>query len=523
LQKSRLINHVATPSPSILIVGGGLAGAFCALKLAPRPVTILAPSKIGVGGSSFWAQGGIAAAVEEGDTAEIHAADTVKAGAGIVDEAIALAMAREAAERVDDLAAFGVPFDRSAHGLFSPSREAAHTHRRVVRVKGDAAGRAIMETLAKQIENTLSVEVVEDFAAQEIIMRDGRAIGVRARHHSSGLVREFHCDALVLATGGVGHLYRVTTNPIEARGVGLAIAARAGALISDAEFVQFHPTAIDIGADPAPLATESLRGEGATIVDREGRRFMAAIDPAAELAPRDIVARGVFASIAAGRGAFLDAREAVGLEFPARFPTVYASCLAAGVDPVVTPIPIAPAAHYHMGGVWADARGRTSIAGLWAAGEVASTGVHGANRLASNSLLEAIVFAARIAEDIVTSALVVHALGSTRETDLAAGDDSALVEELRDVMAMKVGVIRDGASLQDAVRTIQGIEAAANDVETRNMATAALLIATAALARCESRGAHFRSDFPQPVAALARRSQMTLADARLIAREATSQ
>ena len=197
----------------------------------------------------------------------------------------------------------------------------------------------------------------------------------------------------MLATGGIGHLYRVTTNPNEACGVGLAIAARAGALIADAEFVQFHPTAIDIGVDPAPLATESLRGEGAIIVDRDGRRFLADIDPAAELAPRDIVARGVFASIAAGKGAFLDARAAVGAEFAARFPTVYASCIAAAIDPVTTPIPIAPAAHYHMGGVATDARGRTWLAGLWAAGEVASTGVHGANRLASNSLLEALVFA----------------------------------------------------------------------------------------------------------------------------------
>jgi L-aspartate oxidase len=521
--KSRSIERrVTSVSPSILIVGGGLAGAFCALKLAPRPVTILAPSKIGVGGSSFWAQGGIAAAVDEGDAPEIHAADTIKAGAGIVDEAIAFDMAQEAAARVDDLAAFGVPFDRSALGLFTPSREAAHSHRRIVRVKGDAAGRAIMETLAKQIENTPSVNVIEGFAAQEIIMENGRAAGVRARD-GSGCVREFRCDALVLATGGVGHLYRVTTNPIEARGIGVAIAANAGALISDAEFVQFHPTAIDIGRDPAPLATESLRGEGAIIIDRDGRRFLSAIDPAAELAPRDIVARGVFASIAAGKGAFLDAREAVGEEFPARFPTVYASCMAAGVDPVTTPIPIAPAAHYHMGGVWTDARGRTSLSGLWAAGEVASTGVHGANRLASNSLLEAIVFAARIAADIASRPVAARESAPIRHTDMTAGDDSVLIEQLRDVMAMKVGVIRDRAHLEEAVRDIGHIEAAAVDIETRNMATTALLIATAALARRESRGAHFRSDFPTPVAALAQRSRMTLADARFIAAESAAQ
>src|SRR6185437_9325050 len=206
--------------------------------------------------------------------------------------------------------------------------------------------------------------------------------------------------AVVLATGGIGHLYAATTNPSEASGQGLAIAARAGAVIADPEFVQFHPTAIMVGRDPAPLATEALRGEGATLINEAGERFMLSAHPLAELAPRDIVARGVFAEISAGRGAFLDAREALGARFAEKFPTVYASCLTAGLDPAKQPIPIAPAAHYHMGGVAVDARGRTSLRGLWAGGEVASTGAHGANRLASNSLLEAVVYAARIAEDI---------------------------------------------------------------------------------------------------------------------------
>lgn len=506
----------ASPPP-ILIVGGGLAGVFCALKLAPQRVAILAPAEIGASGSSFWAQGGIAAAVEEGDAPEIHASDTVAAGAGIVDEKIALGMAREARARIEDLSAMGVPFDRSSLGLFTPSREAAHSHRRIVRVKGDAAGRAVMEALARQVAKTPTIEVVAGFAAQELLMRDGRAVGVRARH-TSGIVRDFHCSALVLATGGIGHLYRVTTNPLEARGVGLAIAARAGALISDAEFVQFHPTAIDVGADPAPLATESLRGEGATIIDKEGRRFLTEIDPAAELAPRDIVARGVFASIAAGKGAFLDARAAVGADFPTRFPTVFASCVAAGLDPRTTPIPIAPAAHYHMGGVWTDERGKTSLDGLWAVGEVAATGVHGANRLASNSLLEAIVFAARIAEDILASPLATNN-DTPSEASLATGDDAALIEELRDMMSSNVGVVRNGEDLQSAVKRLLGIEAEATDIETQNMATTALLIASAALARRESRGAHFRLDYPETVAALAHRSRMTLADARNIAAE----
>jgi len=300
------------------------------------------------------------------------------------------------------------------------------------------------------------------------------------------------------------------------------MAARAGALIADAEFVQFHPTAIDVDADPAPLATEALRGEGAVIVDRNGRRFLLDVDPAAELAPRDIVARGVFASIRAGNGAFLDARAAVGAAFASRFPNVYASCMAAGVDPVTSPIPIAPAAHYHMGGVWTGATGRASLDGLWAIGEVASTGVHGANRLASNSLLEAVVFGARAAADIAASELPDRdrRLPPDRLERSAHDHDFAVVEELRDLMSANVGVIRDGAGLAGAMKAIRRLQARTGDIEIFNMLTTALMITAAAYARRESRGAHFRSDHPAPDAAYARRSQMTLADALRVAMEA---
>jgi len=509
-------------SAPILIIGGGLAGAFCALKLAPHPVIILAPSGVVASGSSWWAQGGIAAAVEEGDTPDIHAADTVAAGGGLVDAAVALGMAQEARARVEDLAALGAPFDRSTQGLFAPSREAAHTHRRIVRVKGDAAGRAIMETLARRIEETPSITVVERFSAQELIVQNGAVAGVWARG-DDGRLRAFPCGALVLATGGLGHLYRVTTNPVEARGVGLAMAARAGATIADAEFVQFHPTAIDIGADPAPLATESLRGEGATLIDRAGRRFMQDIDPAAELAPRDIVARGVFASIARGDGAFLDARAAVGVAFPERFPTVYASCIAAGIDPLTQAIPIAPAAHYHMGGVATDARGRTSLAGLWAIGEVACTGVHGANRLASNSLLEAVVFAARAAQDIAAAPLPDIRFAAPDRADAPPRDlDVAIIDELRDLMSANVGVIRDGARLSGALHALDRLTARAHGLEVQNMLTTARLVTAAAYARKESRGAQFRSDFPCADPAQARRSFLTLAEARRIGVDATT-
>jgi L-aspartate oxidase len=342
--------------------------------------------------------------------------------------------------------------------------------------------------------------------------------------HACGRIRDIPCAALALATGGIGYFYRVMTNSVEAKGVGVAMAARAGAIIADAEFVQFHPTAIDIDRDPAPLATESLRGEGATIVDRDGRRFLLDIHPQAELAPRDIVARGVFASIRAGRGAFLDASAAIGAAFPERFPTVYASCMAAGIDPVTRPIPIAPAAHYHMGGVWTDNNGRTSVDGLWALGEVASTGVHGANRLASNSLLEAIVFGARVAADIAAAPLSDFGLTlpAERKEHESRDRDLAIVEELRDLMSANVGVIREAAGLTGAIRAIRRMSTRTNDIEIANMMTTALMIATSALARRESRGAHFRSDYPEPAAAFAHRSRMTLADALRIADEVGS-
>ena len=489
---------------SIVIIGGGLAGLFCALKLAPTPVTVLAPHGVGPAASSFWAQGGIAAAVEEADTPEIHAADTTLAGAGLVDKAMALGMAREARARVEDLLAFGVPFDRGDAGLLAPSREAAHTHRRIVRVKGDGAGRAIMDALAAAASHTASIRIVEGEIARRIVMQNGRAVGVMTRD-AKGEASFFPASALVLATGGIGRLYRVTTNPPESCGEGVAMAAEAGALIADAEFVQFHPTAIDVGEDPAPLATEALRGEGAIIVDRKGGRFLLDVDPLGELAPRDIVARAIFAAIARGDGAFLDARQAVGQAFPERFPNVFARCMAAGVDPRSAPIPIAPAAHYHMGGVWTDARGRSSVPGLWAAGEVASTGVHGANRLASNSLLEAVVFAARIAQDVAALHPATPAAFDPPPPDPPA-PQATLIEELRATMSRDVGVIRDATGLARAIRTILRLRREAADEATRAMLTTSLCIACAAYSRRESRGAHFRADFPKADPAQAKRS-----------------
>jgi L-aspartate oxidase len=507
----------------VVIVGGGLAGLFCALKLSPRPVTVVTGAPIGEGASSAWAQGGIAAAIGPGDTVESHVADTIAAGDGLVDVKAAEGIVGEAAERIHDLLAYGVPFDRDLDGVLKLSREAAHSERRIVRVGGDRAGSAIMQALVAAVRKTPSIRILEGYVAEQL-RSDGRFVtGIVVRDRRGGLSARMLLTtrAVVLASGGVGGLYEVTTNPSEARGEGLAMAARAGALIADAEFVQFHPTALDAGLDPAPLATEALRGEGAVIVDKAGKRFLLDLHPDGELAPRDIVARGVHEARISGRGAFLDCTKAVGARFSEKFPTVHAACMKAGIDPVRQPIPIAPAAHYHMGGIHVDGAGRSSLDGLWACGEVAATGAHGANRLASNSLLEAVVFAARIADDIhglLPNHKLVAWSGEDGDEALAeAQGQTELMSRVRQTMSRHVGVVRDADGLCKALRIFADIESEARDPQLRNALIAARMIAAAALMREESRGGHQRSDYPQTNPALARRRFTTLAECDLIA------
>jgi len=502
----------------VVIVGGGLAGLFCALKLAPRPITVISAAPLGLGASTAWAQGGIAAAVAEGDSPEAHAVDTIAAGAGLVDERVALGLAREAPARIDDLLRYGVPFDRDLEGRLAVGREAAHSARRIVHVRGDMAGAAIIAALTEAARRAPSIRVIEGFAAESLLTEDGAVTGLQIRDANDPLASPVvvASRSIVLATGGIGHLYAVTTNPVEASGLGLAIAARAGAVIADPEFVQFHPTAIMVGRDPAPLATEALRGEGATLVNKAGERFMAK-HPLAELASRDIVARAVFAEIAAGRGAFLDASKALGTRFAEKFPTVHASCMSAGIDPATQPIPVAPAAHYHMGGIAVDTSGRTSLKGLWAGGEVSSTGAHGANRLASNSLLEAVVYAARIAEDIAGQRAPPPARKSAPPAARNALMPRAVESSLRTTMASHVGVVREGEHLARAVRMFTHIERSTNNIALRNMATTALLVAASAWSRRESRGGHYRADHPAESEAFARRTMTTLKAAREVA------
>jgi L-aspartate oxidase len=476
----------------IVVVGAGLAGLTAALAAAPTPVLVLTEAPLNAGCSSAWAQGGMAAALAGDDSPALHADDTVAAGAGLVDEAMARLLAEEGPEAVRALARLGAPFDRTADGAFAQSLEAAHGKARVARVKGDQAGRAIMQAVAAAVLAAPHIKVRQGAKLTGLLQaQDGRIRGVLAE--LDGRSTEIVASAVVLATGGIGGLYAVTTTPAELKGEGLGLAALAGAVIADPEFVQFHPTAIDIGRDPAPLATEALRGEGALLVNAAGERFMARYHPAGELAPRDVVARAIHAEREAGRGAFLDARQAVGEHFPDEFPTVFAACLSGGVDPRRQLIPVAPACHYHMGGIATDADGRTSLAGLFAAGECAATGVHGANRLASNSLLEAAVLGARAGRAAATE----RGAGVVDRTISAADLPPEGLKALREAMSRHAGVVRDAQGLGRLIHLIDGLEAAYGRSASL---VAARFVAASALARRESRGGHFRADFKGQVA-----------------------
>ncbi len=477
-----------------IVIGSGVAGLSAALGLG----SCLVVTKTALAeGSSRWAQGGIAAAVGDGDDAAQHAADTVAVSGGLADPLVAKLVTAAAAERIGWLQELGARFDRE-DGKLALGREAGHKRHRIVHADGDATGAELMRTLRAATIARPQVEVWENTLAVDLIRRGDRVTGVLVRTREGRLVA-IEGPAVILATGGIGRLYAHTTNPEEVTGDGLAMAARAGATLLDPEFVQFHPTALVSPLDPMPLLTEALRGAGAVLVDESGNRYMTGEHRDAELAPRDVVARANWRRRAAGTAVFLDATH-LGESFPDRFPTVFAAAMDAGIDPRSEAMPVNAAAHYHMGGIQVDEDGRTSLPGLYAIGETAATRLHGANRLASNSLLEGLVFGARAAADAPRRGAIVGfepAIVPLSAHTVDDADDAAAVTALRQLMWDNVGVARDASGLLAArARLATLLPRLERGPSARNLATVAGVVIAAALRRTESRGGHYRADFP---------------------------
>lgn len=485
-----------------VVIGAGLAGLTVAERLAAdREVTVVRPGRANP--ASYVARGGIAAAIGEDDAPELHAADTVEAGGALVDEEIAQVVAQEGLDRVVELFELSVGFDRDESGRLQLGREAMHRRDRIVHVDGDVTGRHVTSAVREQLEDRETVYFV-DGRVVELIVDERRVCGV-VFVGSDGSVGAVVAPAVVLATGGIGGLYEKTTNPEGARGEGVALAARAGATLVDLEFVQFHPTALAGEGRPLPLLSEALRGQGATLIDGRGKRLMED-HPGGDLAGRDAVARRLWRHIRQGGRAYLDC---TGIEaFEKRFPAAGAACRHRGLEPADEPVPVVPAAHYHMGGVATDVDGRTDRPGLWAVGEVASTGVHGANRLASNSLLEAMVFGARAARSIareepgpspVDVERITEARRLWRRGVVEGGQAREVYRRIRRRMWNDVGICRCRKGLKRAGRQFDEmvVEFRYHD-PVRLAVESARAVTRAAQRRTESRGAHYRSDVPEP-------------------------
>ena len=494
------------PRQKIIVAGSGVAGLTAALQLSRKyDVTLVTKARLAESNTRY-AQGGIAAVMFDDDSVNEHIQDTLRAGAGLCRLDAVEVLCKEGPARIRDLIALGVAFDQR-NGQLARGLEAAHSHARVLHAGGDATGLAIEMALVNAVREA-SIEVLEHTFACDLVMRDGRVAGIETLD-SEGAIRILDADAVVLASGGAGNLYPYTTNPSVATGDGAALALRAGAVLADVEFYQFHPTALATTGNF--LISEAVRGAGAVLRGQDGTRFMQPLHPDAELAPRDVVARGIAAQIAKQNGdpVFLDAT-ALGAEYLAeRFPTIDAACRKLGLDWAHKPIPVTPAAHYWMGGVQTDIWGRSSLPGLFAIGEVACTGVHGANRLASNSLLESLVFAWRVAELLLDKPEALDhrnwpmsptLAGSLLTLQMAEGKTPARRQDIQKPMWTKGGMYRDGADLRDGLEQLRGLCIAGDsafDRENHNMLLLGKALLTAALARTESRGAHFRSDFPE--------------------------
>ena len=502
-----------------IIVGSGIAGLYAAIP-ARKHGSVLVLTKGSIDDcNTRWAQGGIAAPIGPADSPERHQRDTIEAGAGLVDEAAARVLTFEAADRIRDLAALGVPFDTN-DGQIALGREGAHSLPRIVHAGGDSTGAHIELTLSS-VARLEGITVLEWTQAVDAKMEEGRGkkeegrpriVGVRAMDVRTGEVTDYASRFLVLATGGAGRLYSVSTNPEVATGDGIALAYRAGAEITDMEFIQFHPTALRLPGVQPFLISEAMRGEGGVLLDVNGTRFMPEYDSRAELAPRDIVARAIVEQMQATGSdhVLLDMTQLGSEHVAARFPQIYRFCREVGLDITREPIPVSPAAHYTMGGVRTNVWGETTVPGLYACGECACTGVHGANRLASNSLLETVVFAKRVVERTLASAGTSAAPSqslwelSTPQPGEAEPFTKAALQEL---MWRDVGIVRDRDTLTRARAVLSAWQARVpwdermsfrESNELADLLTCARLVTEAALVREESRGAHFRRDFPSP-------------------------
>jgi L-aspartate oxidase len=483
-----------------LVVGSGVAGLHAAWRGSEHGPVLLLTKKSLFDSATSYAQGGIAAALGAGDSPELHRRDTLAAGAALCDAAAVRVLVEEGPTRVRELQAAGAQFDLEPDtGRFRLGREAAHSRKRIVHAHGDQTGAEVARTLVERVRRSKEIRVLEKARVLDLIVHRGACVGVRASVR--GVPTEIIADVTVLATGGCGQVYRYTTNPVVATGDGFAIAHRAGVTLADMEFVQFHPTALDTPENPLALISEAVRGEGATLVNDSGQRFMKKAHRLAELAPRDVVSRAIAREQRKGRRVYLDARK-LSRVFARRFPGILALCLARGIDPRRDLIPVTPAAHYMMGGIVTDLCGRSSMERLYAVGEVSRTGVHGANRLASNSLLEGLVFAERVARDIiqVPELQTLPKAGNWQVPVLKdRGAAQVAADSVRDVMWRDAGVVRTAAGLREAQARLKEIERRlpTGATEELNLVQTAQLIVEGAIRRKESRGGHYRSDFPR--------------------------
>jgi L-aspartate oxidase len=488
----------------VLVVGSGIAGLTAALHAsALGDVTLVTKSEV-ADSATWYAQGGIAGAVGEADSVELHLADTLVVGQGLCDPDVVRAVVGEAAEALADLEELGVRFDRGEGGKVSLHREGGHSLPRVLH-SGDATGAEVQNTLSGIVRDMRNIRLVEDTFLVDLLIDEGRCVGAIVMDRGSHAIMALLADAVILATGGSGQMYRVTTNPLVATGDGVAAAWRAGAEIADMEFVQFHPTALDSASSPKFLITEALRGEGAYLLDCDKQRFMPALHPLGELAPRDVVSREIEKVMQRCNrpNVWLDARH-LGADFlEQRFPTITEGCREAGFDLSRDLVPVAPAAHYLIGGVRVDIDGRTSLPGLYAAGECAASGLHGANRLASNSLLEGLVCSRRIVRALASERVRTRPGRIAATVEDAVGTDARAVRaSLQSAMSGLAGVTRSAEGLAEAAAGIGTLAdalggAGPHALETRNLIACAALTVAAARLREESRGTHYRRDFPE--------------------------